>query len=769
MAAESSRDASTARGTGEGGSAPAQASASAPVRVPADLSTVKVPEAVAPVFRAAENYVREYFAQTVQDPARSLIEISGERYVLVRAASLSVEFFDLVRSLYKDAPEGESARVANNLLFDLAHAIGKADARSFHARMGVTDPVEKLSAGPIHFSFSGWAFVNIHPESRPSADENFFLLYDHPYSFEADAWMRRQRAAEGPVCIMNAGYSSGWCEESFGIPLVAVELECVAARGAHCRFVMAPPHQIEGYVEKLRHSNPAVVRHASPPAVPEFFHRKRLEQALRDSEAQFRMLVETIPQQVWQSDASGEVIYVNQEWQRFRGLTAEQSRGPGWHSTIHPGDLERVESGWRQAVESGTPFELTYRVREQSSGEFRWVLGRALPLRDQSGRIASWYGTNTDIDRQKRAEDALRISEARFRLMVEQNPLSIQIFSPDGETVAVNPAWERLWGVTLQTLGGYNILHDAQLLERGVMPQIRRAFDEGVAVAIPPIAYNPEVGEFKDEPRYVRAFLYPILEAGKVREVILCHEDVTDQLRAEDKLRRTEKLAAAGRLAATVAHEINNPLAGVTNLVYLIRQTNSLQAAQQYAERAEEELLRVAHIAKQTLAFYRDTRERRVVDVNRAAEFVVQMYHARLAQAEVGVRQDFGPGATIFAAEGEVQQILSNLLVNAMDASRPGSQLILRTRTAGPRCAITLLDRGCGIPEANRKRIFEPFYTTKADVGTGLGLWITKELVEKNGGRIRIRSSIAAGRSYSIFRVSFPRVTEEESAYGASR
>ncbi len=149
------------------------------------LSTVRVPDSFAPLFAAAENYVRTYFAATTQDPTRSLIEISGERYVLVRAASLSVEFVDLVRSLYKDAPPSESSRVANNLLFDVAHAIGKADAKAFHARMGVKDPVEKLSAGPIHFSFSGWAFVDIHPESSPTPDENYFLIYEHPFSFEA--------------------------------------------------------------------------------------------------------------------------------------------------------------------------------------------------------------------------------------------------------------------------------------------------------------------------------------------------------------------------------------------------------------------------------------------------------------------------------------------------------------------------------------------------------------------------------------------------------
>ncbi len=126
-----------------------------------ELSTVSVPEPLRPLFQRAQEYVQRYFAHRVEDPTRSTITISGERYILVRAASMSVEFFDIVKSLYKDRGPDEAGVVASNLLFDIAHAIGRADAKSFHARMGVTDPIARLSAGPIHFSFSGWAFVRI--------------------------------------------------------------------------------------------------------------------------------------------------------------------------------------------------------------------------------------------------------------------------------------------------------------------------------------------------------------------------------------------------------------------------------------------------------------------------------------------------------------------------------------------------------------------------------------------------------------------------------
>ena len=248
------------------------------------LRTVKVPAVFAPAFEAAQAYVSRYFEAREGDPEKGTISISGERYILVRAASMSVEFFDLVRSLYADKGDDEARSVASNLLFDTAHAIGKADALVFHEKMGVTDPIERLSAGPIHFAFAGWAFVEILADSRPSPDENFFLVYDHPFSFESHAWLDKKRTSETPVCIMNAGYSSGWCEVSFGLPLVAVETECLAAGGTRCRFVMAPPSRIEAHLERLAASE-AVGRPRRPAttSVPEFFQRKRLEDDLRRS------------------------------------------------------------------------------------------------------------------------------------------------------------------------------------------------------------------------------------------------------------------------------------------------------------------------------------------------------------------------------------------------------------------------------------------------------------------------------------------------------
>src|SRR5688572_29246389 len=150
------------------------------------LRTVSVPAGIEDVFVTAEQVVSRYFRERTDDPEHGTIEISGERYILVRAASLSVEFFAMARELYGPGREAEADEFARNILFDLSHAIGRKDAKSFHAKMGLSDPIARLSAGPVHFAHAGWAFVDIFPESSPSPDENYFLIYDHPYSFESD-------------------------------------------------------------------------------------------------------------------------------------------------------------------------------------------------------------------------------------------------------------------------------------------------------------------------------------------------------------------------------------------------------------------------------------------------------------------------------------------------------------------------------------------------------------------------------------------------------
>jgi signal transduction histidine kinase/DNA-binding response OmpR family regulator len=241
--------------------------------------TVHVPDSMKPLFDRAQETVASYFADFQTDPTRATIKISGQRYVLMRASSLSVNFLKTIRNLYADQGEDEALAIGRSFLFDIAHVLGMEDARKFHETMGLTDPIARLSTGPVHFAYSGWAFVDIHDESRPTPDDDYFIKYDHPFSFEADAWLTAGERSDCPVCIMNAGYSSGWCEQSFGVDLTAVEITCKAAGDEMCTFVMAPPHRIRDYLKEYMPEHRLM--HPVAHRVPTFFERKRVEQEMR--------------------------------------------------------------------------------------------------------------------------------------------------------------------------------------------------------------------------------------------------------------------------------------------------------------------------------------------------------------------------------------------------------------------------------------------------------------------------------------------------------
>lgn len=253
-------------------------------------TTVKVPPQFEEIFANSEKTVAEYFKNKVENPTQAEISIGDERYIMIRAASLSVEFFDIISNFFKDKGEDEAQNIAKSILFDLAHAIGKADAECFQKKMNLQDPIAMLSAGPIHFAYTGQAFVDISPESKPSPDENFFLLYDHPFSFESDSWIKKDLKAKIPICIINAGYSSGWCEFSFGVQLVAVEIMCRAEGDAVDRFIMAPPSKIQSYIDQYSNTTHATESQIKNFEVPGFLNRKIQEEILRKNNAELEKL-----------------------------------------------------------------------------------------------------------------------------------------------------------------------------------------------------------------------------------------------------------------------------------------------------------------------------------------------------------------------------------------------------------------------------------------------------------------------------------------------
>ncbi len=271
----------------------------------------------------------------------------------------------------------------------------------------------------------------------------------------------------------------------------------------------------------------------------------------------------------------------------------------------------------------------------------------------------------------------------------------------------------------------------------------------------------------QDHPWTWLASAYPVrTTAQQMRWVGVIVLDASERKRNEEALRKTEKLAATGRLAASIAHEINNPLEAITNLLFLLRSYCGLQdPALNYVVMAEHEAKRISEITQQTLRFYRQSTLPGRVRMGELLDSVLSLYPARINSLKLQVERRYDADLDLFCYAGELRQVFANLVGNAIDASSPNGRLILRARPsrswkdpAQRGIRFVVADTGSGMEPTVRKRIFEAFFTTKEITGTGLGLWVSKEIVEKHRGLIHVRSYAASGGqpSGTVFQIFIP-------------
>jgi signal transduction histidine kinase len=278
---------------------------------------------------------------------------------------------------------------------------------------------------------------------------------------------------------------------------------------------------------------------------------------------------------------------------------------------------------------------------------------------------------------------------------------------------------------------------------------------------VPPAEYLYRGSD--DEMRWIRIAAAPIIGTdGEVSGGVAALSEIDREKRAEAALIKSEKLAAVGRLAASISHEINNPLEAVTNLLYLVQQSSRETNAFQFAIQAQEQLARVSQIVTQTLRFHRQSSSPQSVAVSDLVEPTLALYRGRMANLNIRLKVQYRADARIFCREGDVRQVLNNLIGNAIDAMREGGRLIVRTtlvhdgKSNDSGVRVSIADTGHGIPAEVMKHIFEPFYTTKGDSGTGLGLWISQEIIARSRGRLKIRSKPAEHNGGTVASVFLP-------------
>ena len=332
--------------------------------------------------------------------------------------------------------------------------------------------------------------------------------------------------------------------------------------------------------------------------------------------------------------------------------------------------------------------------------------------------------------------------------------------NPEGKVVFMNAVAEHLTGWKEIEADGRPLSEIFYILNQRTRAAVEspvevvRRSGKRVGLANHTILINKDRKEF-----HIDDSAAPILDKdSRLIGIVLVFRDITERYASELALMRAEKLASAGRLAASIAHEVNNPLEGLVNLVYLARSEQNLEKIRVHLTEADRELQRIAHITRQSLGFYRENSSAGFFRPDVITREVFDFYSFRAASARVSLHVSIKTEQKAFGNAGEFRQVISNLLANSLDACAAESAICVRVRAArSPRdpalegVRVVVADTGCGIDPKNLKHIFEPFFTTKKDTGTGLGLWVSRELMEKHGGHLGVRSSAAGHRTGTVF------------------
>lgn len=501
--------------------------------------------------------------------------------------------------------------------------------------------------------------------------------------------------------------------------------------------------------------------------------RKRLEQRELERQAAkvdetldlLQRLIDSMSEALFLIDISGRVMRTNRAAAMLLHCADGEARGrlisdllinPEIPAT--PDELLARDSRGRLYVET--------ELRAQSRRDISVSVSCSI-VTDRSGNTIGLLLVIRDITERRQAEEA----RSRLAAIVESSEDAIIGEDLNGIITTWNAGATRLFGYSPEETAGRSVLllipPDLHGEEAEILGKIRRGER---------IDHFESQRVTKDGRRIqVALTISPVRDgAGKLIGASKIVRDISGQKQAEEALRKSEKLAAAGRLAASIAHEINNPLAAVTNLLYLMKK-NPLKSSK-YLELATQELDRVIHISKQTLGFYRDTSVPSEINVSELLDSIMYIYARRLEGREITVKTAYDQEAKIVALAGEIRQVFSNLISNALDAMPNGGILTVKVsrvrnwnepRVCGVR--VSVRDTGTGIHREHIGKIFEAFYTTKTDVGTGLGLWVTHGIVKKHRGSIRFRSKTVVGESGTVFSVFLPEGRLKQNTFGNER
>ena len=481
-----------------------------------------------------------------------------------------------------------------------------------------------------------------------------------------------------------------------------------------------------------------------------------------DPQSLLSAIVDSSDDAIISKNLNGIITSWNAAACRIFGYAAEEIVGQSILRLI-PDELHPEEAFILAKIRAGERIDHYETTRRRKDGNLIEVSVTISPVRDSTGRIVGASKIVRDISERQRRE------ESRFHLAAIVDSSDDAIVSKDlsGIVTSWNAGAYRVFGYSSEEMIGQPIL---RLIPDELHPE--------EAMILKKIRAGERIDHYETTRRrkdgsliQVSVTISPIRDsAGLVIGASKIARDISERKEVERRLLQSEKFAATGRMAATVAHEINNPLESVMNLVYLARKHSSPRGkAFAYLQLAEKELERVSHLARQTLGYYRDTGSPVKAILHELLREVLKVYESKFRSGGITVDCQFQDHRPVVVSRGEMLQVFSNVIANAVDAMSTGGKLQIQTQetTNAQRegVRVTIRDSGTGIPKEHLQRIFEPFFTTKGNLGTGIGLWVSRQLIEKHGGHLSAESGTDEnnrGTLISIFLPFAPPTTEAE-------
>jgi hypothetical protein len=485
---------------------------------------------------------------------------------------------------------------------------------------------------------------------------------------------------------------------------------------------------------------------------------KRVQRELRISESRFRRLWESDLMGIGIPDRFGGFRESNDEFLRIVGYTREDMEaGRVRWDTMTPKEYAELDQAHiEEAAQRGscTPYEKEY-IRKDGT-RVPIFCGYAL----LEGSRDQYIGFVRDMSAEKRAETALREREQRYRILAESLPQFVWERDAEGKYIYCNQRLLDYVGSSIDWLDGevYELVHPDD--QKKTRERWHHSISTG-EVYLNEYRLRRHDGTY----RYFLTRASPIRDKdGQIERWLGCTIDIHDQKIAEEGVRRSEKLAAMGRLAATMAHEINNPLTAVTNSIYLALQDPSLtHETRHFLTIADQELARAVQVATQTLRFHKQSSAPARVNVTDIMDSVLALYGPRFRSASIVLEREYLDRGELYCFSDELRQVFANVISNSVDAMPRGGRLRVRARngkslnSAGALgIKVLVADTGDGIPQHLHRSIFEPFVTTKESTGTGLGLWVSEGIVKKHNGRIAMRSNVHPERHGTAVSMFFP-------------